>query len=1418
VLAVLVATLVVVLYGVLLALSREEPVPVAETRLLVPEDQRAREAEPSMSSSSPMPGSHPSSGGFRNRLTPGGRRRSSQSSMGGTDGGSSTTRRESTGSRRDSTSSRKKKHSFMGWFGGGGKHHDEQEITMSDIVGPAGPEEAASQVPPKAVAPIKDAVAAAEQEQDIVPSRDSPPPGYPVIALIGVKGTFKEASMLLRKRGFVIHTAVRRPSNLLDFALSLGPKLLSRTALEEDMPLKPPSKYTDLEVATLAAASMKVIARSALDYSECFLLHHKGSVPELKGRSLRTNTIAEYWGSGVGMYFAWLSFYTKALLPLGAVGAIFFLVSMFVEDAPLMPIFSVFVALWSTLYIELWKRQNSKVAYRWGVLGAEDGEELHDLASKVDVPQPSPMGRLMVSLPVNIMAIYICISSMLYCIHLSDNAEDYYGADSYMKYWPTVIYSVVPLILATVYGYIARALVKFEGHTLESKKRNSLILKEFTFQFVNYFCALFYIAFWLQDMDRLRGMLFTLTVTKQIVGNVQEVFMPLILAKLKKMWEDRKAAKAAKAAEKAKAAAALEPTPAADATAAPAPAPAPAPAASPAPAAPAAPIETLVLLENNAMLSLEEFDAQIAADEFEAGDEYLEMAVQFGFSTMFAVAFPVAPLLAFANNMAEIIIDTKKLKASRRPNPHVSSNIGAWQTCLEIMSLAATITNCCLVVLMGNSIDVFTPRALRGLLDSFEGRIILALFLEHILLAVKFILAELVEDTPTWIRQRQAKEEVDKTDIARKARMDAYNLKSEAGDEPSVEEMKKKEAIQALRKVAKDSESTNLVPKWMISALAVPILFVWFGWSLWWGLLISVCIISFMQHQKDMNDVALAMGIVSDAQVLKLVTQEMPQWFHDSEVERVEWINKILQKFWVPASGAMQGILEEMVQPMLDEYKPAGVTELGFTKATLGTVPPKVVGMRVMDMTGSTVVLDVEIKWAGNAKFVFSMGQKGGVKLNLTTSHIRFSGHIRAELGPLVPKVPCVGAVAVCFMEKPFVDFKFKVAGLDIMSLGPGDMNLAGAVSATIKSVIETMMLYPKKFVVPIMDEVDIAALANPAPKGILQVTLVGADDLRKADLLGKSDPFVVFRVGLEEQKSTVIHNTLNPRWEDAQFNLLVYDKEVQTLEMEVYDEDLGGAKEPLGDCELAVSLLESGIVQSFNIPLSNTTKGSLLLKCKYLSLQPEEEEDDDDDVIFRGRINAEDEAGGIDDELVASSAYNLAETNESGVRTPTRMGAAAKAVAAQKAFGQGVSIMPTAPTAVTNPHDDNVGVLTVMNLEFQGLKGNKQSYIQITQANFKARTKEDSKKDACAFSDVFHTIIYGAKHATLELAVMEKTLTGTSELGKVKVKVMELIANDGVVEQEWDLEGEKAQGMLKAKLIFYMAQTQKKNKGRLGS
>ena len=55
-------------------------------------------------------------------------------------------------------------------------------------------------------------------------------------------------------------------------------------------------------------------------------------------------------------------------------------------------------------------------------------------------------------------------------------------------------------------------------------------------------------------------------------------------------------------------------------------------------------------------------------------DEYLELAIQYGFITLFVAAFPLAPLFALINNIFEIRLDARKVGMVTQIRHNISSD------------------------------------------------------------------------------------------------------------------------------------------------------------------------------------------------------------------------------------------------------------------------------------------------------------------------------------------------------------------------------------------------------------------------------------------------------------------------------------------------------------------------------------------------------------------------------------------------------------------------------------------------------------------------------------------------------------------------------------------------------------------------
>lgn len=109
--------------------------------------------------------------------------------------------------------------------------------------------------------------------------------------------------------------------------------------------------------------------------------------PPLPAQSVTTRIFAH---PGTCAIFAWLliprraldasvtwnRFERRALLLPTAAGMFLFLDQWRTgsPDSPLLPIFCVLIVVWTALFLDLWRRRNSEISFKWGVEGIEDEE------------------------------------------------------------------------------------------------------------------------------------------------------------------------------------------------------------------------------------------------------------------------------------------------------------------------------------------------------------------------------------------------------------------------------------------------------------------------------------------------------------------------------------------------------------------------------------------------------------------------------------------------------------------------------------------------------------------------------------------------------------------------------------------------------------------------------------------------------------------------------------------------------------------------------------------------------------------------------------------------------------------------------------------------------------------------------------
>ncbi|XP_056135044.1 anoctamin-9 [Lampris incognitus] len=498
-------------------------------------------------------------------------------------------------------------------------------------------------------------------------------------------------------------------------------------------------------------------------FETIFCLHEKKKQKELKKKWARwsglfvgqpVGDVRCYFGEKVALYFLWLGWYTKLLVPAACLGLVVFLYGLaFFHTNPLIKevcesdtimcprcdkrcgvwqlkdtctyakvshlfdnegtvAFAMFMAIWATLFLELWKRHRARFVSKWKVYDwCEDEEELIlDIINDPDC-QPrqfthSYLCSTLVLLLVTLMLVLIIglahalvVFRVVAAPLLSEGSWEFVKehANTVAIMLGAVLHYLTIQIMSRVNRWVAFKLCEIEKTRSFVATERSFTVKMFTFQFFTLFSSLFYVAFFLGRINghpgnyvRIAGwrleechpsgcltdlfiQMAIIMLLKQTLNNIFEFTVPWLKRCFRRNATKKLQRKCGHCYRK------------------------------------------MCRDENS---SLEPCDicklhdwlrnyhlADINA--FSLFNEFLEMVVQFSFTTIFVAAFPLAPLLALLNNIFEIRLDAiKMVSLERRLVPQKTNDIGIWTKILEAIGVLAVIAN---GLVIGISSD-FIPR------------------------------------------------------------------------------------------------------------------------------------------------------------------------------------------------------------------------------------------------------------------------------------------------------------------------------------------------------------------------------------------------------------------------------------------------------------------------------------------------------------------------------------------------------------------------------------------------------------------------------------------------------------------------------------------------------------------------------------
>ncbi|CAN1236643.1 Calcium-dependent lipid-binding protein [Linum grandiflorum] len=356
------------------------------------------------------------------------------------------------------------------------------------------------------------------------------------------------------------------------------------------------------------------------------------------------------------------------------------------------------------------------------------------------------------------------------------------------------------------------------------------------------------------------------------------------------------------------------------------------------------------------------------------------------------------------------------------------------------------------------------------------------------------------------------------------------------------------------------------------------------------------------------------LGTLNRDDLKKLCGDNFPEWISFPVFEQVKWMNKKLGKLWPYVADAATMVVKESVEPLLEEYRPPGITSLKFNKFSMGTVPPKIEGIRVQSLKKGQVIMDIDFRWCGDPSIILGVEAAMVASIPIQLKDLEMYSVIRV-IFQLSEEIPCISAVVVALLSepKPKIEYVLKAVGGSISAI-PG---LSDMIDDTVQSIVTDMLQWPHRIVVPIGGiPCDISDL-ELKPQGKLTVTVVKANDLKNMEMIGKSDPYVALHIRpVFKVKTHTVENNLNPVWNQT-FELIAEDKETQSIIFEVFDKDIGQDKR-LGIVKLPLVDLEAESWKDMELRLlpaldmmkvkDKKDRGTLTLKVLYHEFSKEEQ------------------------------------------------------------------------------------------------------------------------------------------------------------------------------------------------------------------
>mmetsp|Transcript_25942 Transcript_25942/g.39750 ORF Transcript_25942/g.39750 Transcript_25942/m.39750 type:complete len:2112 (+) Transcript_25942:199-6534(+) len=511
------------------------------------------------------------------------------------------------------------------------------------------------------------------------------------------------------------------------------------------------------------------------------------------------DSVEEYFGEKVALYFAWLEHSSIHLILLSVLGLFAFLCQVVSGrfDHEIRPYFSFIVQIWSFFVLVTWRKRQNSLTYRWGSTNYKEEETPRpqfrgeykrcDITGEVIAyyPRWKRWLKYLLSVPLTLsitvaalcgILLFYANRDVVLARYFSDpdadggilyevnwslgalNQKEALGAVELSKehlqdinFWyivagaPSLLGLSLPL-MNFLLMQISRKMNDFENHETESHYRNGLIVKVIAFRFVTYFAALYYYAYISTGADQATVDNSILRVATSLVIYLTVahwwsiflgVYVPLLILRWR-LYRGR-----LKLKTELRSLNVLERIYCNDEKMG---------------AEEAYRIEKTIV---NKRILLEQAQSKIWEEmmlpEYDPFFDYVQAIIHFAYVACFSAVFPLTPILVLGNQLINMRLHAYKIcRSRRRPLAQKTGGIGVWAQLLHIVTVIAILTNCSLMVLTSSVFDF-----VRDTYGSLGVLIVIVLW-EHIMLLIKYMMESLISPFSSSILDAMKKEDYTK--------------------------------------------------------------------------------------------------------------------------------------------------------------------------------------------------------------------------------------------------------------------------------------------------------------------------------------------------------------------------------------------------------------------------------------------------------------------------------------------------------------------------------------------------------------------------------------------------------------------------------------------------------------------------------